>query len=260
MIGFIGSGNMAKAMIGGILKSGLYTSEQIMCSCKSEATTTYMKETFSINTISNVEVAKNSEIIFLCVKPYMYKDVLEEIKEYIGDKIIVSIAPLMTIDFLRTAVGRDIKCVSSMPNTPALVCEGMSAVSFSSNLETVDKEKVLSLFNCFGKVEVVDESLMNAVVAVSGSAPAYVYMFIEALADGAVKGGMSRPMAYKFASQTLIGSAKMVAETGDHPAKLKDDVCSPGGTTIEAVNTLNKRGFKGVVIEAMESILNKLNK
>ncbi len=260
MIGFIGSGNMAKAMIGGIIKSGLYSYDQINCSCKSSATKVYMKEQFGINTISNIDVAKNSNIIFLCVKPYMYKDILDEIKELIEDKIIISIAPLMTIDFLRNSVARDIKCVSSMPNTPALVCEGMSAVSFSDNLTDIDKEQVLALFNCFGKVEVVDESLMNAVVAVSGSAPAYVYMFIEALADGAVKGGMSRPMAYKFASQTLIGSAKMVAETGEHPAKLKDDVCSPGGTTIEAVNTLNKRGFKGVVIEAMESILNKLNK
>ncbi len=141
-----------------------------------------------------------------------------------------------------------------------LATAGMSAVSFSENISDKEKEEVLKIFSSFGEVEVIDESLMQAVVAVSGSSPAYVYMFIEALADGAVKHGLSRKSAYKFASQAVLGSAKMVLETGEHPAKLKDDVCSPAGTTIEAVETLNVRGFKGVVMEAMDSCVKKMQK
>ncbi len=259
MIGFIGAGNMSQAIIGGILKSELYNSNEIYCSAKSEKSKEKIQIKFNVNVCSNIEVVQNSRIIFLGVKPKVYETVLEEIKDYIGDKIIISIAPLKTIDFLRTHTNPNLKCVSSMPNTPAMVCSGMSAVSFSENLADKEKGAILSLFNSFGKVEVVDESLMQSVVAVSGSAPAYVYMFIEALADGAVKNGMSRELAYKFAAQTVLGSAKMVLETGEHPAKLKDDVCSPGGTTIEAVCTLNKGGFQGLVIEAMDSVIKKMN-
>ncbi len=259
MIGFIGTGNMSQAIIGGILKSNLYSNTEIYCSAKSEKTKEKVQKDLNINVCSNIEVVKNSQIIFLGVKPYMYEPILNEIKEYIEDKIIISIAPLKTIDFLRTHTTKTLKCVSSMPNTPALVCEGMSAVSFSDNLDEQEKKMILDIFSAFGEVEVVDENLMKAVVAVSGSAPAYVYMFIEALADGAVKHGMPREMAYKFTSQTVLGSAKMVLETKEHPAKLKDNVCSPGGTTIEAVCTLNKGGFQGLVTEAMDSCVKKMS-
>ncbi len=259
MIGFIGVGNMSQAIIGGIISSGLYKSSEIYGSAKTDSTKDKVKNLFNINIVSNIDVVKSSKIIFLGIKPYMYEDILKEVSKYITeDKIIISIAPLKTIDFLQSNTTKNLKCVSSMPNTPALVCEGMSAVSFSDNLTKDEQALVLDLFKSFGEVEVVDEKLMNSVVAVSGSAPAYVYMFIEALADGAVKAGMNREMAYKFASQTVLGSAKMVLDTKEHPAKLKDNVCSPAGTTIEAVCTLNKGGFKGLVVEAMESCLNKL--
>ncbi len=259
MIGFIGTGNMSQAIISGILKSNLYFKEEIFCSAKSEKTVEKVKNLYEVNVCSNIEVVQNCKIIFLGVKPHVYASVLEEIKDYLSDKILISIAPLKTIEFLRSYTSENLKCVSSMPNTPALVCEGMSAISFSENLNKDEKEIILNLFKSFGEVEVVDESLMKAVVAVSGSAPAYVYMFIEALADGAVKHGMSRDMAYKFASQTVLGSAKMVLETNEHPAKLKDNVCSPGGTTIEAVCTLNKGGFQGLVTEAMDSVVKKMS-
>ncbi len=258
MIGFIGTGNMSQAIIGGILKSDLYTSNEIYCSAKSDKTKEKIKEKFSVNVCSNIEVVMHSKIIFLGVKPNIYKTILEEIKDYIDDKIIISIAPLKSIDFLRSNTFDDLKCVSSMPNTPALVGAGMSAICFSDNLTTKEKGAILSLFTSIGKVEVVDENIMESVVAVSGSAPAYVFMFIEALADGAVKYGMSRDLAYKFASQAVLGSAKMVLETGEHPSKLKDNVCSPGGTTIEAVCTLNKGGFQGLVVEAMDAVIRKM--
>ncbi len=259
MIGFIGAGNMSHAIIGGILKSELYKSNDIYCSAKSEKSKLKVQHKFNVNICTNIEVVQNCKIIFLGVKPNVYETVLAEIKDYIEDKIIISIAPLKTIEFLRAHTDPDIKCVSSMPNTPSMVCAGMSAVSFSTNLTDKEKGAILSLFNSFGKVEVVEESLMQSVVAVSGSAPAYVYMFIEALADGAVKSGMNRELAYKFAAQTVLGSAKMVLETGEHPGKLKDDVCSPGGTTIEAVCTLNKGGFQGLVVEAMDAVIKKMN-
>ncbi len=258
MIGFIGSGNMSQAIISGIIKSDLYNSTDIYCSAKSEKTKEKVKKNFNVNVCSNIEVVQHSKIIFLGVKPNVYKTVLEEIRDYLDDHIVVSIAPLKTIDFLRSNTFDNLKCVSSMPNTPALVGAGMSAISFSDNLSTKEKGAILGLFTSFGKVEVVDENIMESVVAVSGSAPAYVYMFIEALADGAVKYGMSRELAYKFASQTVLGSAKMVLETGEHPAKLKDNVCSPGGTTIEAVCALNKGGFQGLVVEAMDAVINKM--
>ncbi len=259
MIGFIGTGNMSKAIIGGILKSNLYSNTDIYCSAKSKKTKDKVEAEFKVNVCSNIDVVKNSNIIFLGIKPYLYEDILSEIKDYIDDKILISIAPLKTIDFLRTHTKKDLKCVSSMPNTPALVCQGMSAISFSDNLDETEKATILNLFSSFGEVEVVNENLMKAVVAVSGSAPAYVYMFIEALADGAVKHGMPREMAYKFASQTVLGSAKMVLDTKEHPAKLKDNVCSPGGTTIEAVCTLNRGGFQGLVTDAMDSCVKKMS-
>ncbi len=258
MIGFIGTGNMSQAIMGGIIKSNLYSASDIYGFDLSDVAVSKVNDLYKINMVSVEEVIKNSKYIFLGIKPYQYEKVIKEISSLIEDKVIISIAPLQTIDKVREYAGRNIKVVSSMPNTPALVGEGMSAVCFSDNIDDESKKVILSLFSSFGEVEEVEENLFNSVIAVSGSSPAYVYMFIEALADGAVKYGMSREKAYKFASQAVLGSAKMVLETGEHPAKLKDNVCSPGGTTIEAVASLEKSSFKGSVIEAMECCINKL--
>ncbi len=178
MIGFIGSGNMSQAIIGGILKSELYDGSQIFCSAKSDKTKEKVKNKFNVNVCDNIEVVEKSKIIFLGVKPNTYETVLEEIKDHLDDKIIISIAPLKTIEFLRSHTNQDLKCVSSMPNTPAMVGAGMSAVSFSENLTDKERGAVLGIFTSFGKVEVIDESLMQSVVAVSGSAPAYVYLLL----------------------------------------------------------------------------------
>jgi pyrroline-5-carboxylate reductase len=140
-----------------------------------------------------------------------------------------------------------------MPNTPALVSEGMSALSFNGEVSEEEKKMAVKIFESFGKAEMLEESLMDAVPAVSGSSPAYVFMFIEALADGAVLSGIPRDKAYKMAAQSVLGAAKMVLETGKHPGELKDNVCSPGGTTIEAVYTLENNNFRGTVMAAMEA-------
>lgn len=144
-----------------------------------------------------------------------------------------------------------------MPNTPALVGEGMSALCPNKNVTNEELEEIKKIFQCFSKVEVIEEVHMDTVTALTGSSPAYVFMFIEALADGAVLKGLPRDKAYKMAAQAVYGSAKMVLETGKHPGSLKDDVCSPGGTTIEAVYVLEKGGMRATVIEAMEKCVDK---
>lgn len=144
-----------------------------------------------------------------------------------------------------------------MPNTPVLVGEGMSALSFNEMVTEKDIKEVLNIFNIFGQTEVVNEKLMDVVTSISGSSPAYVYMFIEAMADAAVLDGMPRNQAYKFAAQAVLGSAKMVLETGIHPGELKDMVCSPGGTTIEAVATLEEKGLRTAIISAMKRCTQK---
>ena len=252
-IGFIGCGNMAKAMIGGIIAKKAALPDEIIASRRDSEALEDIKKEFGICTAdSNVEVMRGSEIVVLAVKPYMYEKVIEEIRQYITyDKIIITIAPGKSIAWVKEKFDFDAKIIRTMPNTPALVGEGMTAVVPGDNITEDDMKKVMSILNSFGKTEIVSEDVMSTVTAVSGSSPAYVFMFIEAMADAAVAGGMSRASAYKFAAQSVLGSAKMVLETGMHPAQLKDMVCSPAGTTIEAVRVLEERGMRSSVIEAM---------
>ncbi|MCY6372130.1 pyrroline-5-carboxylate reductase [Clostridium ganghwense] len=258
-IGFIGCGNMASAMINGIVKSDLISPEYIIASNPTEEKLIKIKEENDIRTTkSNIEVAKSSNILFLSVKPNKYKDVIKEIKDEVReDTIIVTIAAGITISRIEEYFDKEVKVVRTMPNTPALVGEGMSALCGNEHVTEEEMKKVVSLFKCFGKVEVVEEKYMDVVTALTGSSPAYVYMFIEALADGAVLKGLPRQKAYKLAAQAVFGSAKMVLETDKHPGQLKDDVCSPGGTTIEAVYALERNGFRAGVMEAMEECVEK---
>ena len=258
-IGFIGCGNMAKAMIGGIVKSKLISSDMIYASDLTKETLQLAKSEFGINiTTDSLEIAKIVDIIVIAVKPNIYDTVLSSIKDVLNtEKIVVTIAAGKTIDSIEKVIGNDMKIVRTMPNTPALVNEGMSALCRNKNITDEDLNTVKSIFDSFGKSEVVSENMIDAVIGVSGSAPAYVFMFIEAMADAAVSAGMPRKQAYKFASQAVMGSAKMVLESGKHPGELKDMVCSPGGTTIEAVKTLEEKGLRNAVIKAMEDCIEK---
>lgn len=258
-IGFIGSGNMAKAMMGGIVKSGLVEANMITASDLNETALKYVKEELGVNTTTDSkEVVKNSDIIVVAVKPNVYDIVLEGVKEFIDtNKIIVTIAAGKTIASIEKVIGDDKKVIRTMPNTPALVNEGMSALCKNKNITDEELDMVKSIFEAFGKAEVVGEYLIDAVIGASGSAPAYVFMFIEAMADAAVAAGMPRNQAYTFAAQAVMGSAKMVLETGKHPGELKDMVCSPGGTTIEAVKTLEAEGFRNAVIKAIDDCIAK---
>lgn len=258
-IGFIGTGNMGGAIIGGIIASSMVDSEDIIASDINENSLNGLKAKYAIETtISNVDAAEKADILFLSVKPNILPQVVAEIKDCIKeDIIIVSIAAGQSINTIEGLFEKRIKLVRIMPNTPALVGEGMTAISSNDYVTKEEMEQVIKICNSFGKSEVIGEDLMDAVIGVSGSSPAYIYMFVEAMADAAVAEGLPRAQAYKFAAQTVLGSAKMILETGDHPGALKDMVCSPGGTTIEAVIELENRGLRSAVIQGVRSASKK---
>lgn len=258
-LGFIGCGNMASAIMSGIIKNNVVEANQIIGSDIYEPSRTKAKETLGINIAeNNQEVVEAADILFLAVKPQYYESVIDEIKGFISDnQIVVTIAPGKTLGWLKGKFDKEVKIVRTMPNTPAMVFEGMTAACINENVTQDEIEEVCRILEGFGKVEVVPENLMDVVVSTSGSSPAYVFMFIEAMADAAVMGGMPRTMAYKFAAQAVLGSAKMVLETNMHPGVLKDMVCSPAGTTIEAVRVLEEKGMRSAVIEAMKACEDK---
>ena len=251
-IGFIGTGNMGSAMMGGMVSSGIVDASNVMASDIFQAALDRISDQLNIATsTNNRDVVDFADIVFLAVKPQYLAGAIDGIKDMdFTDKIVVSIAAGQSIEKLTELFGKELKLIRVMPNTPALVGEAMSALSPNELVSEDEADIVLHLFESFGKAEIVPEKLQDAVVGISGSSPAYVYMFIEALADGAVAEGMPRAQAYKFAAQAVLGSAKMVLETGEHPGVLKDAVCSPGGTTIEAVATREALGFRNAVIEA----------
>ncbi len=253
-LGFIGTGNMASAIMGGVIKNNIFGANEIIGSDLFALAKEKVQKQFGIHvTDSNVEVVRQAEVFVLSVKPQFYAEVIAEIKDFVQEnQIIITIAPGKTLAWLEEQFGKAVKIVRTMPNTPALVGEGMTAATANKYVTPEELEYIKTILSSFGKVEIIPERLMDAVVPVSGSSPAYVYMMIEAMADAAVSGGMPRPQAYQFAAQAVLGSAKMVLETGMHPGELKDMVCSPAGTTIEAVRTLEALGFRSAIIEAMK--------
>lgn len=261
-IGFIGCGNMSQAMIGGVVNAEIFQGKNILVSDLNKKSLESAADKYGVTTTTdNLEVAKESDILVLAVKPNLYGLIISQIKDEVKDDvIIVTIAAGKSIESTEAAFGKNIKVVRVMPNTPALVGEGMSSMVSNKLTETHELEEIMRIFESFGSTEVVEEKLMDVVTSVSGSAPAYVYMFIEAMADGAVLDGMPRDKAYKMAAQTVLGAAKMVMETGMHPGQLKDMVCSPGGTTIEAVAVFEKKGLRDAVITAMRSCTEKSKK
>jgi pyrroline-5-carboxylate reductase len=253
-LGFIGCGNMASAIMSGIISNGLIQADEIIGADVFAPSKEKAKETLGIQIAeSNIEVVQKADAFVLSIKPQFYAQVIAEIKDYVKEnQIIITLAPGKTLDWLEEQFGKQVKIVRTMPNTPAMVQEGMTAACASTSVTTEELAYVCDILKAFGDVEVVPEKLMDAVVAVSGSSPAYVFMMIEAMADAAVAEGMPRNQAYKFAAKAVMGSAKMVLETEKHPGELKDMVCSPGGTTIEAVKVLEETGFKGALMQAME--------
>jgi pyrroline-5-carboxylate reductase len=251
-IGFIGTGNMGMAIIKGYLKTDPNAADGIYAFDTDAAKLEALSKALCINSCkSAVELVQSSDVVMLAIKPNIYEKVLKDIRNAIKeDHIIVSMAAGISIGFIENCLEKATKIIRIMPNTPAMVNESMTAVCKNKYVSDNEFAEIFKIFTSIGKAEVVDEKLIDAVIGVSGSSPAYVYIFIEALADAAVVQGMPREQAYKFAAQAVLGSAKMVLETGMHPGQLKDMVCSPGGATIEAVKVLEKTGFRSAVIEA----------
>ncbi len=255
--GFVGAGNMGSALAQAVCKQEC--GENVVVSCVTLDEAKAVSQRLGCNYGTSEDVVKNSEFVFLGVKPQMLDDVAIQLKPAFDknpDAIIVSMLAGVTTDTLSKHFGER-KIIRIMPNTPASVGEGMILVTHNSCVREDDISKFRSLMELSGILDIIPEKLIDAATAVSGCGPAYAYMFIEALADGGVKCGLPRDKAIKYASQTLLGSAKMVLETGRHPEELKDAVCSPGGSTIAGVHSLEKGAFRNSVISAVESAYKK---
>lgn len=251
-IGVIGTGNMGGALMDAFCQN----TEHAMRAYNHgrEKLEAVCARTGAVPADSAVEAVKESNLILLAVKPVVMPSVLKEIAPVLRpNQIVVSIAVGLTIASYEAVLGADKRIVRAMPNTPAAVQAGMTAFAFGANVTEEQQRAVLELFSLAGGTAVLPERLMNAVSALTGSSPAYVYMFIEAMADAGCYAGIPRAQAYRLAAQAVLGSAKMVLETGKHPGQLKDEVCSPGGTTIRAVAELEKRGMRSAVIEAIKA-------
>ena len=299
-IGFIGGGNMGSAMIGALVAGGVRADEiLVFARSKNEA----LRAKFGVHiAASEKEVANGADIVVIAVKPASYESVLKEISEVgkfngaddfgvVNDKnlddtktrkfdandsnltvprgentsqpIFVTVAPNFSIQMVREVLGADAKVARTMPNMPSLIGEGVTAVNFSSNFTADDRASVMKILSCFGKSYELSEDKFAVFTAIAGSLPAYVFMFIEALADGAVLEGLGREKAYAIVCEAVAGSAKMATaalKEGKHPARLKDEVGSPGGTTIEAVRVLENAKFRPAIIEAVSAATRKAGK
>ncbi len=259
-IGFIGYGNMGQDIVQGVLAKQIFLPENVFISDTDQIKTTHDVAKFGFQQANNTDAAKQ-DIVILAVKPTIMASVLAEIKPVLHpEQIIITIAVGLSIDFYKNILGNDTKIVRVMPNTPVAVGEGMTAITTKQPVTPEDIDLVSTIFAAIGQTVVIEEKLMNTVSALAGSGPALVDLFIESLADGAVRYGLPRQVAYEMAAQMVLGSAKLALESGKHPGTLKDQVCSPGGTTIEAVTTLEKHGFRYAVIDAISECVKKAEK
>lgn len=259
-LGFVGTGNMGTAIIKGYLAAHQDEKKNICAYDKDADKLKALTDDLGINGCSGIDqLMEQSDVIVLAVKPNIFEAVLPEISSYYKTgQVIVSIAAGISMSNIEKLMQKDgVKIVRVMPNTPAMVNEGMSALCGNQFITDAEFEPVVELFRSVGRAEVVAEELIHTVIGVSGSSPAYTYMYIEALMDAAVESGMDREQAKIFAGQSVLGAAKMVLETGIDPVTLRENVCSPGGTTIEAVKVLQNNGFYGNIAEAFHAAVNK---
>lgn len=259
-IGLIGAGNMGSAILRGVLNADyLRQSDVAVCDTSLRKMEELSRELPGVTYVdSAAELAGMCEMVILAVKPQYLRDVIDEIREGIHGKAAISIAAGWTVAMLEEALeGTDATCLRVMPNTPAMVGEGMTAICDESTFSEEDFAFAKGIFDACGRTVILPEKLFDGAIAISGSSPAYVFMMIEAMADAGVKEGIPRACAYEMAAQALLGSALMVLQSGTHPASLKDAVCSPAGTTIEAVEMLERRGFRAAIMDAMSACAEK---
>lgn len=248
----IGLGQMGSTLLKGILAQGVFAPEEIIgCDCQLSEIAEESLEGIKTTT-DNLQGVKQAEAVLLAVKPQVLEDVLQEIEEVVADKLIISIAAGVRIARIRKNISTSVRTARVMPNTPVLVQQGVSALSFSYNCTEEDKQLVRKIFSAVGEIVEVEEKMMDVITGLSGSGPAYVYTMIEALSDGAVLKGLPREQALKLAAATVQGAAKMVLETDQHPAQLKEMVTSPAGTTIAGLEELEKGAFRSLLIQTVK--------
>ena len=259
-LGFIGAGNMGGAIITGALRGGVITPDNLYISRKRPELSAQLAAQGAHILQSNAALAQAADCVVLAVKPVYLPQVLDEVREALAGKLVVSIVAGWSYEMLEQALPASARCIRVMPNTPLAVGEGMTLISDRNTCTPDEFEFVRKLFAAAGKIAVVEDRVYTAANGISGCGPAFVYQFIEALADGGVRYGVPRALAYELAAQTLIGAAKMVQETGEHPGRLKDAVCSPGGTTIEGIYALERGGLRAAVIDAVGATVEKTGK
>ena len=253
-IGFVGSGNMGEALVKGLLQGHHCRPEQIICSDVRPERQKAMRETYGVKAISsNSEVVKRSDVIILAVKPQIMKPVVTDIGKFFDpSKLVISIAAGVAMEAIESCAKQELKLIRVMPNICVSVGEGISAISGGKHATKEDMMVAKAIFDAAGKSLFVEENLLDAVTGLSGSGPAYIFLIIDALADAGVKVGLSRTDALLLASQTVLGAAKMLIETGEHPGRLKDSVTSPGGTAIAGLHRLEEGGLRTTLINAVE--------
>ncbi len=256
-IGFIGAGNMGGSIISGMIIRGGVAAEDVYVT---DPRLSEDIKALGVNVCELEETVRSSDYIVLAVKPKTMGDILEKISKItqIDDKVFITIAAGIDIAYMKLGLGKKKKIVRVMPNLPMSVGEGMSVICGSDEVAEDELASAAKIFSCVGRTAVSShEDMIDRCLAINGSGPAYVFMFIEALADGAVKNGVPRKDAYEIAAQTVLGAAKLVIDSGKHPAVLKDMVCSPAGTTIDAVCSLEADGFRNAVLNAVDACTKK---
>jgi pyrroline-5-carboxylate reductase len=253
-VGLVGTGNMGEALIHGLLHGHLCRPDQILCSDVRPERLKAIREKYGVKgTSHNTEVVKQSDIIILAVKPQIMKQVVDEIAKYLDlSKLIISIAAGVPLEAIESCAKKELKLIRVMPNICVSVREGVSAIAGGKHTQREDLMLAKTIFDSVGKSLFIEEYLLDAVTGLSGSGPAYIFLIIDALADAGVKVGLSRDDTLILASQTVLGAAKMLIETGEHPGKLKDLVTSPGGTAIAGLHTLEEGGLRTTLINAVE--------
>jgi pyrroline-5-carboxylate reductase len=253
-LALIGGGNMGEAILKGLIAAQLIKPQQLTVTDIIEARLAYLRETYAVQALTdNGKAVAQADLVILALKPQDMASTVQEIAPAVHDHtVVISIAAGVPTAKIENAFGKPIRVVRVMPNTPALVLAGAAGLCAGSHATPADLEVARTLFDALGKTVVVSEYLMDAVTGLSGSGPAYIFVLIEALADGGVKMGLTREAALTLAAQTVYGSAKLLLETGLHPGELKDRVTSPAGTTIAGLHALEAHAFRGAVIDAVE--------
>lgn len=260
-VGFIGAGNMGYPLLCGAVKA--FGTDEVLFRCAHEEKNREIEKKLQMLSAASLPVlTQKCNIVLLSVKPQFFDEVLEEIKDdFREDQILISMAPGVSMEYLHNALGGKGKIVRVMPNTPAMVGQGMTAICYGNGKFSEEETGTIeALFQSVGKTVVLPERLMDASVLASGSSPAFMYIFMEALADGAAKYGIPRNVAYEMIGQTMVGAGTMLLETKEHPGILKDNVCSPGGTTIAGVAALEEYGFRNAVLKACDACYEKAEK